>query len=42
MQRFALFGPNLIDIEGKSTLSLLIDEVRPQVPVAWALYSTTV
>ncbi|KAH9894751.1 Ca-transporting ATPase [Cubamyces lactineus] len=26
-QRIALFGPNLIDIEGKSTLSLLIDEV---------------
>ncbi len=23
-----LFGPNLVDIEGKSTLSLLIDEVR--------------
>lgn len=22
-----LFGPNLVDIEGKSTLSLLIDEV---------------
>ncbi|KAI0373603.1 Ca-transporting ATPase, partial [Pilatotrama ljubarskyi] len=26
-QRVTLFGPNLIDIEGKSTLSLLIDEV---------------
>ncbi|CDO77638.1 hypothetical protein BN946_scf184946.g32 [Trametes cinnabarina] len=26
-QRMSLFGPNLIDIEGKSTLSLLIDEV---------------
>ncbi|KAI0666684.1 Ca-transporting ATPase [Trametes maxima] len=26
-QRLSLFGPNLIDIEGKSTLSLLIDEV---------------
>ncbi|KAI0766872.1 Ca-transporting ATPase [Trametes elegans] len=26
-QRMTLFGPNLIDIEGKSTLSLLIDEV---------------
>jgi len=27
-QRLTLFGPNLVDIEGKSTLSLLIDEVR--------------
>ncbi|KAI0633895.1 Ca-transporting ATPase [Trametes polyzona] len=26
-QRMTLFGPNMIDIEGKSTLSLLIDEV---------------
>ncbi|EIW62465.1 Ca-transporting ATPase [Trametes versicolor FP-101664 SS1] len=26
-QRMTLFGPNLVDIEGKSTLSLLIDEV---------------
>lgn len=26
-QRLTLFGPNLVDIEGKSTLSLLIDEV---------------
>ncbi|KAI9059114.1 Ca-transporting ATPase [Trametes sanguinea] len=26
-QRMSLFGPNLIDIEGKSTLSLLIDEI---------------
>ncbi|TFK54011.1 hypothetical protein OE88DRAFT_1624988 [Heliocybe sulcata] len=26
-QRSTLFGPNVIDIEGKSTLSLLIDEV---------------
>ncbi|KAI0697731.1 P-type ATPase [Cerioporus squamosus] len=26
-QRATLFGPNLIDIEGKSTISLLIDEV---------------
>ncbi|THH00161.1 hypothetical protein EW026_g2329 [Hermanssonia centrifuga] len=26
-QRLALFGPNVIDIEGKSTVSLLIDEV---------------
>ncbi|TBU30250.1 P-type ATPase [Dichomitus squalens] len=27
VQRSTLFGPNLIDIEGKSTVSLLIDEV---------------
>lgn len=26
-QRLALFGDNIIDIEGKSTLALLIDEV---------------
>ncbi|KAI0093395.1 Ca-transporting ATPase [Irpex rosettiformis] len=26
-QRLTLFGPNVIDIEGKSTISLLIDEV---------------
>ncbi|PIL34017.1 transporter [Ganoderma sinense ZZ0214-1] len=26
-QRAALFGPNLIDIEGKSTVTLLIDEI---------------
>ncbi|KZT19690.1 hypothetical protein NEOLEDRAFT_1158964 [Neolentinus lepideus HHB14362 ss-1] len=26
-QRWTLFGPNVIDIEGKSTISLLIDEV---------------
>lgn len=26
-QRSTLFGPNAIDIEGKSTMSLLIDEV---------------
>lgn len=28
-QRLTLFGPNAIDIEGKSTVSLLIDEVSP-------------
>jgi len=26
-QRFTLFGPNVIDIEGKSVVSLLVDEV---------------
>lgn len=26
-QRLTLFGPNIIDIEGKSIISLLIDEV---------------
>ena len=26
-QRLSLFGPNVIDIEGKSTITLLIDEV---------------
>ncbi|OBZ67235.1 hypothetical protein A0H81_12899 [Grifola frondosa] len=26
-QRHALFGPNIVDIEGKSTMSLLIDEI---------------
>lgn len=26
-QRSALFGPNSVDIQGKSTVSLLIDEV---------------
>lgn len=26
-QRIALFGPNSLDIQGKSTLSLLVDEV---------------
>ncbi len=26
-QRLALFGPNVIDIEGKSIISLLVDEV---------------
>ena len=30
-QRATLFGANLIDIEGKSTVSLLIDEVRSEV-----------
>lgn len=28
-QRLTLFGKNEIDIEGKSTLSLLVDEVGP-------------
>lgn len=27
-QRRTLFGPNVMDVEGKSTVSLLIDEVR--------------
>jgi hypothetical protein len=27
-QRFTLFGSNLIDIEGKSIIGLLVDEVR--------------
>lgn len=27
-QRSLLFGPNTLDIQGKSTISLLIDEVR--------------
>lgn len=26
-QRLTLFGPNLIDIEGKSIVSLLVEEV---------------
>lgn len=26
-QRLALFGPNLLDVAGKSTLALLVDEV---------------
>jgi len=26
-QRLTLFGPNIVDIEGKSTISLLVDEV---------------
>lgn len=28
IQRSVLFGPNSVDIQGKSTVSLLIDEVR--------------
>ena len=27
-QRFALFGSNVIDIQGKSTMTLLVEEVR--------------
>lgn len=27
-QRFALFGSNVIDIQGKSTTTLLVEEVR--------------
>ena len=33
-QRSTLFGLNLIDIEGKSTATLLIDEVPPSVSLA--------
>lgn len=37
-QRLALFGPNVIDIEGKSTVSLLIDEVHHFISaVSWLL-----
>lgn len=28
LQRSILFGPNIIDVQGKSTFTLLIEEVR--------------
>lgn len=34
-QRLTLFGKNEIDIEGKSSLSLLVDEVRSSIPIGF-------
>src|ERR1700689_4135158 len=36
-QRQVLFGPNLVDIRGKSVLSLLVEEVRkcPEISSKW-------
>ena len=39
-QRSLLFGSNLIDIEGKSTASLLIDDVCVSVFAYWAVLKT--
>lgn len=41
-QRLTLFGPNVIDIEGKSTASLLVDEVSRRLCLRCILLERTI